>query len=71
MWLKPKEIDRALADSRFTRAEAAKEFEYRLPYINEVFDGRWEADEDLARLLLAAFGAAEMASVIDWRRTAA
>ena len=71
MWLLPKRIDGLLAENRTTRTELAVELECELLYLNEVFDGRAEAEECLAQLLIAALGADEVSAIIDWRRTAA
>jgi len=70
MWLKSKRIDALLADAKLTRREFADDLDCPLRLIDKVFDGYAEAGEELSRLLLAAFGAADMQSVIDWRRSA-
>ena len=71
MWLKAKKIDALLKENKITRAELAEEFECSLDFLNRVFDGKEEAGEELSRLIIAAFGAADMCKVIDWRRAAA
>ena len=67
MWLKANRIDRLLAENRITRKELAREFDCDLFYINRIFEGNTEADEELSQLLIAAFGANEMEQVIDCR----
>lgn len=69
MWLIAKRIDKLLAENRLTRTQAAREFGLSVESVNAIFDGRNEAGEEVTRLMLAAFGAAEMETVIDWGRT--
>lgn len=69
MWLKPKELDVLLSRIKMTREELAQEFECDLWYLNRVCDGKVDADIELSRLIIAAFGADEIREVIDWRKT--
>ena len=71
MWLKTKIMNLLLAKSRLTRSQLAKELECSESRLNEIIDGRAGADEELSRLIIAAFGAADMVHAIDWRRSAA
>ena len=71
MWLKAGKMNAILAENKITRAQLAREFGCGLAHLEAVIDGRDEAGEDLARLIIAAFGAADMVKAIDWRRTAA
>ena len=69
MWLKKGAIEKLLQANKITREGLAKAFDIRWDELNPVLDGEAEAGETLAMLLLAAFGAEEMESVIDWERT--
>lgn len=71
MWLKANKIDKLLSAIKMTRAELAVELECSLQYLNRICDGEDEADEELSRLIIAAFGAKAMRKIIDWERTAA
>lgn len=71
MWLKTKIMNAILAANRLTRKQLATELECSEGHLNAVIDGKIEADEELSRLFMAAFGAAEMQKAIDWRRTLA
>ena len=66
MKLKAGVMDGLLAENRITRRELAKDFEIELHELNLVLDGKMEAGVELARLLIAAFGAGEMRQAIDW-----
>lgn len=71
MWLKAKKIDGLLSAVKMTRAEFAMELNCGLEYLNRICDGKDEADEELSRLIIAAFGAKAMRKIIDWERTTA
>ena len=71
MWLKAKVMNTLLAANKITRFELAKEVRCSLHLLGEVLNGKNEADEELSRLLIAAFGAAAMMQAIDWRRMTA
>lgn len=71
MWLIAKKIDKLLAANKINRSGLAKELDCSLGRLNQIFDGKEEADEELSRLIIAALGADEMRAVINWQRMAA
>ena len=70
MWLKAKIMNALLADHRITRRELAREVGCSLRYLNRIIDGEVDAGMEVSRLLIAAFGAADMEKAIDWQRCA-
>jgi transcriptional regulator with XRE-family HTH domain len=71
MWLKRTSAERLLTSNRITRAELAKELGIGESHLSRILDGKTEADEELTRLFISAFGADEIEKAIDWERTAA
>ena len=65
MKLKSGMADELLAGSGITRKELANELEIGLSELNRILDGKLEAGEGTARLLIAAFGAEEILHVLD------
>ena len=68
MWLKKGVSEGLLKENNITLRELASELDYSEREVSAVLDGREEAGEMLAALLLSAFGAETMEQVVDWEK---